>query len=330
MKAAFIGSAQGVEAIYSGGRRERLATEFDMLSEVLVPSRLCDMRAELKDLQILFATRGMAALSSEQMACLPALEVLFYAAGSVQHFARPFLKAGVKVISAWGANAVPVAEYTVAQILLSGKGILRALRATRSRAAWTRYHFPGYPGNFEITVSLLGAGMIGRAVIERLKPFALNVVVYDPFLSEKQAAELGVEKVGLEEAFTRGLIVSNHLADLPATRGMLTGELFARMVPGATFINTGRGATVNEPAMIRVLTDRPDLSAVLDVTWPEPPDEHSPLYRLDNIFLTPHLAGAFGRENWRMADYMIEEAIALREGRALQFEVSLEMLDTMA
>lgn len=330
MKAAFIGNQSGIDGVYAGGRRERLAAEFDLIQMVLAKELLCEKQDDLKDVRLLFSTWGMPSLSQEQIAFFPSLQALFYAAGSVQHFARPFLESGVKVVSACGANAVAVAEFTVAQILLANKGGLRAVRATRSRAEWVRHHASVFPGNFETTVALLGAGMIGSAVIKRLKFHALEVLVFDPFLSDEKAAALGVEKVGLEEAFARGFIVSNHLADVPATRGLLREELFRALPLHATFINTGRGATVYEPSLIKVLTDRPDLSAVLDVTVLEPPEEGNPLYQLENVFLTPHLAGAIGREVWRMADFMIDEAIAFREGKPLQYEVKLEMLDFMA
>ena len=112
---------------------------------------------------------------------------------------------------------------------------------------------------------------------------------------------------------------------------MLKGEHFASMPERATFINTGRGATVEEERMVEVLQARPDLTAILDVAFPEPAEEGSPLYTMDNVVLTPHIAGATGgREIWRLADFMIEEAIALRDGKPLRYEVSLEMLETMA
>jgi len=331
MKAAFIGSPGRIEKVYGGGRHERLAAEFELHPDILTEQLLSKNVGELGDLKYLFSTWGMPALARERIAQLPSLEALFYAAGSVRRFARPFLVSGVRVVSAWGANAVPVAEYTVAQILLANKGFFRAARAARSREARRRYDPSAVPGNFECTVALLGAGMIGRAVIELLRPYALDVIVFDPFLAHAEAEALGVEKVKLEDAFSRGRVVSNHLANVHATRGMLRGELFASMRPGATFINTGRGATVDEGAMIDVLRRRPDLTAVLDVTAPEPPDDASPLHALENVVLTPHIAGATAsHEVWRLADYMIDEAIALRDGRPLRYEVTLEMLATMA
>jgi len=330
IKVALIGDEGRISAVYGGGRCERLAEEFDLYPDPLTVEMLTDRREELKDIECLFSTWGMPALDREQIALFPSLKAVFYGAGSVQNFARPFLEAGVKVVSAWAANAVPVAEYTVAQILLCNKGFFSAARAAKALATRGDHDREAFPGNYENTVSLLGAGMIGRNVIELLKPYALDVLVFDPFLCEDDAVALGVEKVTLEEAFRRGFVVSNHLANLPATKKMLRRDLFESMRAHASFINTGRGATVDEPAMIEVLRGRPDLTAVLDVTDPEPPKEGSGLYELENVVLTPHSAGALALEVRRLADYVIEEAIAYRDGKALRYEVTLEMLETMA
>ncbi len=246
----------------------------------------------------------------------------------MQRFARPFLERGIGVVSGWAANGVPVAEWTLAQILLANKGYFgneREFRAARSK----KEAFRGR-GNFGATVSLLGAGAIGRLVVELLRPFQLQICVFDPFLSDENAIALGVEKVTLDEAFARGAVVSNHLANLPATVGMLKGAHFAAMRPHATFINTGRGATVREAEMIEVLKKRRDLTALLDVTYPEPPRQNSPLWKMENVFLTSHIAGSIGDEVVRMADYIIEEFEAWQSGKPLRYGVSPEMLETMA
>ncbi len=330
IKVALIGNASRIEAVYGGGRRERLAEEFDLYSDVLTVDMIKERQDKLKDIEYLFSTWGMPAMDREQIAMLPSLKAVFYGAGTVQRFARPFLESGVKVISAWAANAVPVAEYAVAQMLLCNKGFFPSARAASSARTRGSHDNSAFPGNFENTVSLRGAGMIGRKVIELLEPYRLNVIVFDPFLSDEDAASLGVEKVTLEDAFTRGFVVSNHLANLPETERMLKREHFESMQANASFINTGRGATVDEMAMIDVLKGRKDLTAVLDVTFPEPPEEGSELYSLENVVLTPHIAGSQTNEFWRMADYVIDEAISLREGRALKYEVTLKMLETMA
>ena len=158
----------------------------------------------------------------------------------------------------------------------------------------------------------------------------MQVLVFDPFLPDATAAALGVTKVSLDEAFRRGRVVSCHLANLPSTKGMLRGEHFQQMADDATFINTGRGATVNEPEMIAELARRPSLTALLDVTMPEPPAEESLLYQLPNVFLTTHIAGSLGQEVWRMADYAMDEFQRWQAGTPLKYAVTPAMLDTMA
>lgn len=283
---------------------------------------------ELKSLRFIFSTWGMPALTPEQLALLPNLEVVFYAAGSVKAFAEPFLKRGVRVVSAWAANAVPVAEFTVAQILLANKGYFRNVRDA-ARPQTRPQAFAG-PGNFGVTVALLGAGMIGKEVRRLLKAFQLDVVVFDPFLPDVAAARLQVEKVSLEDAFKRGQVVSNHLANVPETRGLLRREHFAAMRPNAVFINTGRGATVVEDDLAAVLRERPDLTALLDVTDPEPPAPTSSFYTLPNVLLSSHIAGSVNGEVVRMADTVIEEFAALTAGKPLKYAVTLDMLPKMA
>ena len=94
--------------------------------------------------------------------------------------------------------------------------------------------------------------MIGRLVIRMLKQYNLKVIVFDPFLSDEKAEELGVEKCGLAELFERAFVVSNHLANNAQTVGMLNYDLFSKMREGAVFINTGRGRQVNEDDLIAV------------------------------------------------------------------------------
>jgi phosphoglycerate dehydrogenase-like enzyme len=172
--------------------------------------------------------------------------------------------------------------------------------------------------------------MVGRRVIELLKPFAFKVLVYDPFLSAEEAKALGVEKVSLEEAFAKASVVSNHLADVSDTKGLLKGAHFLSMRPKASFLNTGRGATVNETELWQALKERPDLNAILDVTEPEPPHDDSPAYKLDNVFLAPHIAGSLGNEVRRLSGLVLDECEAWLAGKPLRYEVSLKMLETMA
>jgi phosphoglycerate dehydrogenase-like enzyme len=319
-----------LDRVYGMGRRERLAAAADLFPETITAENFDRLAPVLRNIEAIFSTWGMDAALAAKLCGLPKLKVFFYAAGSVQHFARPLLDKGVTVVSAWAANAVPVAQFTLSQILLSFKGYFRNVREARLPENRGRTLIPEAPGIFGETAALLGCGMTGREVARLLRPFGLQVIVYDPFLSDSDAASLGVLKASLQEAFARAFVVSNHLADLPPTRGLLGRDLFASLRPGATFINTGRGATVVEPELAGVMRARPDLTALLDVTWPEPPAADSPWYTLDNVRLSTHIAGSAGGEVVRMADYCLEEFAAWREGKPLRYGVTKAMLETMA
>ena len=318
-----------IDRVYAMGRKEKVSKISNLYPTVITAENFKQHANALKDIEAAFSTWGMLKLTEEQLDLLPALRAVFYAAGSVKGFAEPLLDKGITVMSAWGANGVPVAEYTLAQILLSNKGYFRNMRACASYE--TRRKAFRCSGNFGETVAILGAGMIGRTLIKLLSNFHLKVIVWDPFLSNEKAVEMGVEKVSsLAEAFQRGLVVSNHLANVPETQGLLTAELFSAMRQDATFINTGRGATVVEEDLINVLGKRTDLTALLDVTYPEPPISDSPLYTLPNVHLTSHIAGSIGDEVVRMADYAIEEFQAWEQGGSLRYAITSEMLSTMA
>lgn len=285
------------------------------------------------DAEFIFSTWGMPKFTEEEIArYFPKLKAIFYSAGTVQAFARPFLKRGVRIFSAWGANAVPVAEYTVAQILLANKGFYHACRRStdpESRSAGQRYHV-GMPGNYETKVGLIGAGMIGKLVLQMLKPYDLDVMISSTSMTEEKAASYGARKATTEEIFSQCQTISNHVADLPATKGIFNKELFKLMQPTATFINTGRGAQVVEEDLIAVLRENPDMTAVLDVTYPEPPEAGSPLYTLPNVYLTPHIAGSSGNEVQRMSAYMLDEFRRFTSGQPCLWEVTEKMLETMA
>ena len=286
------------------------------------------------EVEVIFSTWGMPKFTEEELCtALPSLRAVFYAAGSVQAFARPFLNRGIRIFSAWASNAVPVAEYTVAQIILANKGFYQSCRIMCGgdhKAAKT--YFRDMPGNYGARIGIIGAGMIGKMVLRRLRDYRLETVTYDPFLSEEAAAELGTKKVTLEELFETCSVITNHVANRPATVGMLHYGLFSRMRETATFINTGRGAQVVEADLIRALTEHPTRTAVLDVTMPEPPEVGSPFYSLPNVFLTPHIAGSAGDEVARMAEQMADAySLWLKSGETkLDCEVTLPMLETMA
>lgn len=323
--AVFCKDPNNIDYVYDLGRRQQLDELSDCYPHVVTPDNISEHIDQLTDLELIFSTWGMWPFEDELFEQLPKLRAVFYAAGSVKGFATPFLERDITVVSAWAANAIPVAEYTLAQILLAGKQYWSFIRGQQHRD--TRRLLQG---NFNQRVALIGAGMIGKKVIELLRPFHIRVSVVDPFLSDADAAALGVEKVALERAFAEHAVVSNHLPNIPETVGMLKREHFASMPPGGTFINTGRGAQIVEADLQAVLRERTDVTALLDVTYPEPPQPDSAFYKLDNVFLTPHIAGSMGAEVVRMADFVIDECRAFLSGGELRYAVNSEMLARMA
>lgn len=332
VKAALFGDkgpgGETIEKVYGPQRLEYLRRTACVYPGIVTSCSLDACLPDLGDIEVVFATWGMFPLTHAQIDHLPRLRAVFYAAGSVRHFAFPLLERGITVVSGGAANAIPVAEFTLGQILLANKGYFRNTGEYRCSGRYNSV-FRGR-GNFGAPVALLGAGQVGRALIELLRPFRLPILVFDPFLSEDEARSLAVEKVGLEEAFARGQVVSNHLADVPETKGLLNAPLFAALPRDATFINTGRGATVAQNDMIEALRVRPDLTALLDVTDPEPLPADSPLWKLPNAHLTSHIAGAISDEVGRIADTLLEEFEAWRDGRPLRYAVTPRMLQTMA
>lgn len=330
---AFIGLEDKICEVYGEEKISSMKAEGMNTDRVLTREMLESSPNLAADIKYIFSTWGMPAFSEEEIErYFPCLEAVFYAAGSVQGFAKSFLNKGIKVFSAWAANAVPVAEYTVAQIILANKGYFSSsviYKETKDKSLASNIA-KSFTGNYNANVGIIGAGMIGKMVIEGLKAYKLNIFVFDPFLPDDKAQELGIKKCSLEELFANCHTISNHLANNPQTVGIINSCVLDLMKDNAVFINTGRGAQVVEEDLIKALREKPQRTAILDVTDPEPPLENSELYTLPNVILTPHIAGSFGNELVRMAEYMLDEYKALKNGEKNKYEVTLEMLKTMA
>ena len=328
-RAAFLGHAERIHEVFGREGLDRAAELTDLRPGIIDADRWPDAA----DARWIFSTWGMPTLTAGQLDQLPHLEAVFYAAGSVRYFAPPMLERGITIVSARAANAVPVAEFALAQIILASKNYFANIRATPHH--WIAGHpsrasLPVGQGVWDTPVALLGFGTIARLLAQHLRRFSFQILVVDPLVDPAILQAHHAESVSLEEAFARAEVVSNHLPDLPSTRGLITGQHFRALPPNATFINTGRGAQIVEPDLIDALRQRPDLTALLDVTHPEPPAADSPLRSLPNCHLSSHIAGSKGREVRRMAHLVLDDAQALREGRAPQHTVTTEMLEHIA
>ena len=301
------------------------------LTKRVIPFREWTRDTEvLAETEVLFSGWSAPLMDEAFLRAAPKLRAVFYGAGSVRYFLTPaFWARGIVITSATSANAVPVAEYTVATVLLSLRDFWNRSAQARAGKGWGD-HTRSIPGSFRATVGLLSFGTIGRTVARLLKAFDVRILVYCPYLQAAEAAEAGVQSVGLEVLFERSDVVSIHTPVLPETTGLVDARLVASMKKGAALINTARGVILNQPEVMTVLRRRPDLHAVLDVTDPEPPQPGDPLLGLPNVTVTSHIAGSHGRDCQRMGHYMVEELKNYLAGRPLRWQVTREGLDRMA
>ncbi|MAS38031.1 MAG: glycerate dehydrogenase [Anaerolineaceae bacterium] len=328
-KGLFILGANNYERIYGPAEQRDIRQLVDIYAPPQTPDDVKANPAILQDADVIFSGWGGPRMDADFLAAAPNLKAVFYGAGSIRGLVTDeFWARDILITSAAAANAVPVAEYTISQVLFCLKhGWHHALEIKRTGQ---RLRLPSMPGAYGATVGLVSLGLIGRRVAELLRLFDVNIIAYDPFVPVDAAAELNVQLVGLEDVFRQADVVSLHTPWLPETVGMITGEHFALMKPNASFINTARGAVVREDEMIAVLQQRPDLYAILDVTYPEPPVEGSPLYSLPNVVLTPHIAGSQGPECYRMGRYMVDELTRYLNEEPLHYGITQTQFARMA
>ena len=311
--------------------RERLRA----VCRVPVPEALPDLDAaartgHLEEAEILLTGWGCPPLDAAALARTPRLRFVAHAAGTVKNHVPPESFDRIRVSSAPAANALPVAEYTLATILLANKRVFRLQRRyaeVRGGRLWP-LEAPGL-GNLGKVIGVVGASRVGRRLLELLRPFDFEVLLHDPTLSADEAAALGAEPVGLDELVERSDVVTLHAPSLPSTRHLMDAARLARMRDGAVLVNTARGALVDHDALVRELASG-RIDAVIDTTDPEILPADSPLYELPNVFLTPHVAGALGHETRRMTDLALDEIERFVRGEPLRHEVRRQDLEVIA
>jgi phosphoglycerate dehydrogenase-like enzyme len=320
----FILDQSSFDLCYGPEERQAIAERVEIIAPLVTPETVLEHRASLREVEIILSGWGAPLMDAEFLAAAPKLKAVFYAGGSVAEWmTQEVWDRGIVVSSAYAANAIPVAEYTLSVIIFSLKHGWKLTHGTRAQRRFLERN--GAPGCYRRSVGLISLGVTGRAVRRLLRALELKVLAYDPYVSAAEAQELGVEMVSLDELFGRCDVVSLHTPLLPETEGMIRGTHLSAMRPGATFVNTARGAIVRQDELIETALGRPDLQFVLDVTDPDPLDGNSLLYTLDNVVVTPHIAGSVGEECRRMARYMVDELVRFLEGKPLCWQVTPEL-----
>ena len=332
-KLAFALAADKTKYVFDQRALARLADTCDIVSsEPLGEFSSANAKAVLAEIDILVTGWGCPMVTPEVLQAAPNLKLIAHAAGTVKYLLSPAVyAAGISVTHAADANAVPVAEFSLASIIFANKRVfeMRDLyRADHTRRSC--YALANEPiGNYQRVVGLIGASRIGRKVAKFLEAFDYTVLLSDPFVQPDDPITQSVELVELDTLMARSDVVSVHAPSLPTTREMIGAHQLKLMQNGATLINTARGAVIDEAALIAELqTGR--IQAIIDVTDPEIPPEGSPLYQLPNVFLTPHVAGAIGTERLRLGEMVVDEIERFVGGRPMQFMVEPEALERLA
>jgi len=277
-------------------------------------------RAVLARTDVLITGWGIPPLSTADLASAPALRAVLHAGGQASSvLPASAWDLGLLIGNAGAANAVPVAEYSVAMILLVGAAAFQARDIYRlRRSVIDREAEFSDAGNYGCVIGIVGASRIGRLVIRMLRSRDVDVIVYDPYVAPSVIRDLGARPAGLYELMAESDVISLHPPLNSETRGLIGRECLASMKTGATIINTARGAVIDQAALIGELRSG-RIRAILDVTDPEVLEPGNPLYDLPNVFLTPHIAGSKGRELRRIGLHVARELARVSLGQPLKF-----------
>lgn len=315
------------DQLFGGDVRTRLSSHVDVIGSIDGPE--LELTGDwLASVELLIACWGAPLLDEVALARMPALRGVVYAAGSVRNVMTPAAYArGIRVSSAASLNALPVAEFTLGAILLSGKRAFAIDREYRDTAEYRPESTNAARwGNFGLRVGIVSASRIGRRVIELLMPFDVEVLVWDPTLEEDVP---GARRVELDELLGCSDVVSVHAPTLITTEGLIGRRELGLLRDGATIINTARGSIIDQDALVDELTRR-RIHAVIDVTVPDELPSGHPLLNAPNLFLTPHIAGSQGLELHRLGDAAVAEARRFAGGEPFHHDVAAESLALLA
>ena len=279
----------------------------------------------LKDCAVGVGSWGTPFPNAELLAACPKLKLWEHVAGTVKHMFGPHLEGrDLQIASCAPAIADSVAEFAVGELIVGLRKIPENAAANRAGPAPKP---PGYRTVGTSTIGIIGASQVGRRVLRLLKPFGPTLLLYDPYVSEKEAAELGARKVADVAGMCRACdAVTLHTPDLPETRHILGARELQALPDHGVVVNTARGNCLDEAALIAELR-KGRLFAFLDVSTPEPAAADSPLRRLPNVFYTSHHAGG---PDTRLGRQAAEDIAAFLSGGKPKMAVTKEMLSRLA
>ncbi len=279
---------------------------------------------------IVITSWGTPPFSDKVLAAADRLRLIAHSAGTIKRMLpAPVFADGRRVTHAAEAMAIPVAETTLMLILLCLRRF-HVIDRIFKQAGWAAAKALGPGVELEgARIGIIGAGHTGRMVLKKLGALGADLWLYDPYVSEAQAVDLGARKVALETLLRQCPLVSLQAPSTPETYRMLGAEQFSWLQDGAVFINTARTHPIDEAALLAELeTGR--ISAALDVFDQEPLPDDSPFRRLDNVIISPHMAAVTNQAYKRQGRITTDEVASYLSKGKLRYEVTRDMLDRMA
>ena len=260
------------------------------------------------------------------------LKLVAHSAGSIKFmFDEAALDRGFAITTVASAMASPVAEMSLLLILMCLRGVHRLDARMKAGEEWFAVKSAGSGGELMgKRVGVIGAGYVGRRFVQLLRALEVDVIVYDPYLSDRQAGELGVTKLAsLDELMSACPIVSLQAPATAETRRMIGRRELALLCDGAVFVNTARAWCVDEAALLDELRAG-RIAAALDVFDDEPLPADSPFRALDNCIVTPHVAAATRECRYRQGKLTVDETERFVNGQPLMFPVTKQQYQMMA
>ena len=272
---------------------------------------------------------GNQPLDADVLSVCPELKLLVHAAGSVKPVVSDDLwEKGVRVSSSAPMLSMGVSETALGFTIAASKNFFN-LNANLHAGGWAEGK-EDIRELYELTVGVISGGWAGRHYIELLRPFNVDILLYDPFITEERAQAMGCRKASFEEVLKQSDIVSIHAPSIPETFHMFNAETLSLMKKDAVLINTARGSIIDEAALYAHMKAGNLKYACLDVFDPEPPAVDNPLRTLPNVIMTPHLAGLANNGLKKIGQHVCEELERFLAGTPMLAEVTKEMLATMA
>lgn len=261
--------------------------------------------------------------------CCPELKAVIHGAGSIKPIiSDEFIQRKIRITNSAVAIGEGVAESALGFAISACKGFYQLSRDTKN-GLWQDNIKTTVTDFYDITVGVISGGYVGRHMVKLLKNFHVDILLYDPILTKEQIEEIGAKKVELNELLSQSDVVTVHAPAIPQTENMLNKSNLPLIKDGAVLINTARGTIINEADLIEELKKN-RFFACIDVTNPEPPAKENELRKLDNVVLTPHIAGTATNGLKRVALHVCEEIDRLLKGEKMRTEVNLDNLSKLA